>query len=164
MSTTSCGSSCSAKGVNPRRSPNRIGDFALVAAQLQVTPGIGDDLGSHLRRNIPAKEVTEQMVLRLDVIMERLDPEERLDSRQKLFAVNGFAQKIVGACFDPANSISHVGERGQHHNGKEAGGFIRADMLANFVPGHTRHHHIEQDKIRRCAADELEGRRAVLVR
>ena len=88
-------------------------DFALVAAQLQVTPGIGDDLGGHLRRNVPAKKITEQVVLRLDVIVERLDPEERLDSRQQLFAVNGFAQKIVGPCFDAANSISHVGERGR---------------------------------------------------
>jgi hypothetical protein len=56
-----------------------------------VTPGIGDDLGSHILRNVPAKEVTEQMVLRFDVIVERLDPEERLDSGEKLFPVYGFA-------------------------------------------------------------------------
>ena len=74
------------------------------------------------------------MVLRLNVIVERLDPKERLDSRQQLFPVYGLAQKIVGPRFDPANSVGHIGERGQHHHGKETGGFIRADMLANFVP------------------------------
>ena len=74
-----------------------------------MTPGIGDDLGSHLRRNVPAKEVTEQLVLRLDVIVERLDPEERLDSSQKLLPVYRFAQKVVGPRFDPANPIGHIG-------------------------------------------------------
>src|SRR5688572_2021694 len=138
------------------------GDFALVPAQLQMTHGIGDNLGSHLRGNVPAEEVPEQMVFRLNVIVERLDPEERLDSCKKLLPVHGFAQKIVGPCFDSADSVGNIGQSGQHHDGKEAGGFICADMLTNFVPGHARHHYIEQNKIRRCAADKLEGRRAVL--
>ena len=74
------------------------------------------------------------MVLRLDVIVKRLDPEKRLDSGQELFPVKGFGQKIVGACFDAADPIGHIVQRRQHHHRQEAGGFIGANILADFVP------------------------------
>ena len=121
-----------------RREPTQIAKenrhFPLLAAQLQVTSGIGDDLGSHLRRNIPAEESAEQTVLRLNLIVERLDPEKRLDPGQELLAVKGFTQKIVGARFDPANPVGDLAEHRQHHDRQEATGLISADTLADLVP------------------------------
>ena len=162
MSTTSCGSSCSASGVNPRRSPKRIGDFALVAAQLQVTPGIGNDLGSNFLGNVPAEKVTEQMVLCLDVIVQRLDPEKRLDAGQQLFPVKGFAQKIVGACFDAADPIGNVVSAVNITTGRRRVASLARICSQTSYPDIPGIMTSSRTKIRRGAVDELECRRAVL--
>src|SRR5690349_14224809 len=72
-------------------------NFALVTAQSQMPPGIGDDLSRDFRRDVPAEKITEQMILCLDLIVERFNPEKRFYSRQQLFAVDGLAEKIIGA-------------------------------------------------------------------
>src|SRR5689334_10452189 len=56
-------------------------NFAPVTAQFQMTPGIGNDFGGDLRRDVPAEKITQQMIFCLDLVVKRLDSEKRLDSR-----------------------------------------------------------------------------------
>ena len=70
-------------------------DFALVTAQFQMTPGIRDDFGGDLRRHVSTEQITEQMIFRFDLVVERFNSEKRFYSRQQLFAVDRFTQKII---------------------------------------------------------------------
>src|SRR3989442_12555256 len=105
------------------------GDLALFPAQLQMTSGIGNDLGGYYLGYIPAEQRAEQAALCFNVIMERLDPEQRLDPGQELLFVKRLGQKVVGPCFDAADTVAFVAEGRQHHDREQTGGLISADTL-----------------------------------
>ena len=72
-------------------------DFALVAAHFQMTPGIRNDFGRDIRRDISAEQIPEQMIFCFDLVVKRFNSEQRFHSRQKLFTIDRFTQKIIGS-------------------------------------------------------------------
>jgi hypothetical protein len=70
----------------------------------------------------------------LNVIVQRLDPEQGLDAGQQLFPVKGFGQKIIGACFDAADPMGNIVQGRQHHHRQEASRGVRANLLADLIP------------------------------
>ena len=73
-----------------------------------MTSRIGNDFCGDFLGNVPAEQRAEQTVLRLDVIIKRLDPEKGLDTGKELLPVKWFGQEVVGACFDAADPMGHI--------------------------------------------------------
>src|SRR6516165_10699784 len=98
-----------------------------------MTLGIGNDLSRDLLGNISSEQSAKQPVLRINVVVESLNSEKRLDPGEELFAIKRFAQKVVGACLYAADPVGHVAQGRQDYDRQETGGLIGADALADLV-------------------------------
>jgi hypothetical protein len=90
------------------------------------------------------------------LVPELLDPEERADAGKQLRLVDGLGQEIVGPRVDPLDPLLRRIEGGDHDHGKERGGRVGAEGLAHLVARHLRHHHVEENEIRRIGRHLVE--------
>ena len=77
------------------------------------------------------------------------------DARQR--GPDGFQQEIVGAGFEPGDLIVRALDAGHHENGRELGPPVGAQPVAEIVPAHFRHHHVDNDQIYFFCFNDREG-------
>ena len=148
---TSSGSEVSAKDVNPRRSRK-------TTAALEGILGIpADDHFGELggEEALEAREALELSDLRLhallkgpvplgELVVEQLDPQERLHPREQLRLVDGLGEEVVGARLDPLHALLPGIERGHHDDGERCGRRVTPDLAADLITAHLGHDDVEQ--------------------
>ena len=81
--------------------------------------------------------------------------EERAGAQEQLAAIDRLGEKVVGARFQAAVLVRLFAERGDEDHRQEFARF-RLDLLADLVPVHLRHHHVEQDQVDRPQRQHLQ--------
>jgi len=81
------------------------------------------------------------------LVVQQLDPQQRLHARQQLGLVDGLAQEVVGARVDALHALLDGIERRHHDDREHRGGDVRADLPAHVVAGHAGHHDVEQHEV-----------------
>jgi hypothetical protein len=79
-----------------------------------------------------------------ELVVEHLDPEQRLDAGQELGLVDGLAQEVVGARLDPLHTLLGGIERRHHDDRQHRRCGVLPDLAADVVAAHPRHHDVEQ--------------------
>ena len=80
--------------------------------------------------------------------------EKRAAAQEQLPAIDRLGEKVVGARFEAAVLVRLFAERGDEDHRQEFARF-RLDLLADLVPVHLRHHHVEQDEVDRPQRQHL---------
>ena len=83
----------------------------------------------------------------MDGVIKFLDSKKRLHSRKKLGLIDGLREKIIRAGVDPFSSLLGGIKRRHHHHRKGPGFWDLADLTADLVTAHLRHHNIKKNQI-----------------
>ena len=113
----------------------------------------GNDLGGHYLGYIPAEQRTQQAALRFNVIMKRLDSEQRLDPGKQFFRENRLVQKIISAGFDPVQLVFPIAESGDKYEGDQPGGRIFLQFAAKLITRFAGHDDIGKNQVGKLVAD-----------
>ena len=142
------------------------GDLAPVALQ-RIVGAAGDDQLGELRREEAlqpahlleladavvdallerAVELGELAALAQQLVVERLDAQQRAHPREQLGLADRLAEEIVGAGVEALGALLGRVERGDEDDRQHRVRRVGADRAADVVAAHARHHHVEQDEV-----------------
>ncbi len=92
-----------------------------------------------------------------ELVVERLDPEQRAHPGQELGLVDRLGEEVVRARLDALHPLGGRVQRGDHDHGQEARRLVGPQPPAHLVAAHLGHHHVEQHQIRPVLPDALQG-------
>ena len=113
---------------------------------LELANAVGDAL---LER---AVQLGELALLAQQLVVERLDAQQRAHAREQLVLADRLAEEVVGAGVEPLGALLGRVERGDEDDRQHRVRRIGADRAADVVAAHAGHHHVEQDEVGLLAA------------
>ena len=94
-------------------------------------------------------------VLLVQLVLQALDAEHGAHPRLQLGEVDRLADVVVGAAVQPLHHVLGLAERRDQDDGDEGERVVVLDAPGDLVAVHPRHHHVEQDQVRRLVRDPL---------
>ena len=108
---------------------------------LELADAVGDAL---LERPV---ELGELAALAQQLVVERLDAQQRAHAREQLGLAHRLAEEIVGAGVEALGALLGRVERGDEDDRQHRVRRVGADLAADVVAAHAGHHHVEQDEV-----------------
>ena len=125
--------------VSPGRPANDPQDVALAV-------GDADDLGAALQLAALHVEGERAEAYRLDARGAGCERalQDVGDAQQQLARLEGLGEVVVGADFQSADAVRHLGARGEHEDRNRRGLLQR---LGEFEAAFARHHHVDDQQV-----------------
>jgi hypothetical protein len=101
----------------------------------------------------PLVDLEEFALALLKRLLKALDPEHRIDPRSKLREIDRLGDVIVGARLEALDLVVGRVERRLHDDRDERERPVPLDAARDLEAVHFRHHHVEQDEVRRIVLD-----------
>ena len=92
-------------------------------------------------------QLGERPALLQQLVVERLDAQQRAHAREQLGRVDRLAEEVVGAGVEALDALLGRIERGDQHDRQHRLRRVGADRAADVVAAHARHHHVEQHQV-----------------
>jgi len=124
-----------------------VGDLRREEAAQAPQPVEFLDLRRHPRLEL-AVPACKLGGLGLNLVVQGLDAQQRAHPREQLGLVDGLGEKIVGTRFQTLNALLVRIERRDQDHRQCRGRGIGAQLLANLVAAHPRHHDVQEHQIR----------------
>ena len=100
-----------------------------------------------------AVQLGELALLAHQLVVERLDAQQRAHPREQLVLAHRLAEEVVGAGVQALGALLGRVERRHQDDRQHRVRRVGADRAADVVAAHSRHHHVEQDEIGRLGGD-----------
>ena len=81
------------------------------------------------------------------LVVERLDAQERAHAREQLVLADRLGEEVVGAGVETLGALLSRVERGDEDDRQHRMRRIGADRRAHLVAAHAGHHHVEEDEV-----------------
>ena len=94
-----------------------------------------------------AVELGELAALPQQLVVERLDAQQRAHAREQLGLAHRLAEEVVGAGVEALGALLGRVERGDEDDRQHRVRRVGADRAAHVVAAHAGHHHVEQDEV-----------------
>src|SRR5439155_3654704 len=143
----------------PLRQPDLLADVSR-----SLGDSMGVPLGIRVLRLDRGREREDHLVGAVQVVVKRLQPQRRADTRHELDAVDRLAHEVVGARLEREHPVLRMVEGGDHDHGQKPAPWARFDTPADLIAVHAGHLYVEQDEVGTFGVDGGQRRRAILCR
>jgi hypothetical protein len=139
------------QAVGERREAPEIGEqdgrLALLAADREVALGVPDDLRGDGLGDVAPEQRAQELVPKLQLALEPLDPEQRGDPGLELHEVEGLPEEVVGAGVQARDAGREIGDARDQDQGRELEAGIALEPPAQLHAAHPVHVHVGEDEV-----------------